>query len=300
MSRQQKSCVVCGGVAEPFFDDWVLRCKSCGMQSSTLQPNLHGEKVFSEDERLTGLGAIRRKNFERMLHHLCREVLSRPGSVLEIGPGHGFFLEAMKSRNWSITAIEPDTEMFNALKSQGWQVEQDIYPSASLANRTFDLIAFNDVLEHIPDVRETLSSVERQLSDQGFLLVNLPSANGSFYRLAHLLARLGWQGPFKRMWQFGYVSPHTHYFTPYHLRRLAGDFGLVEVAEGKLPILSFSGLKERINYSKESSTLEKLISYLASLILIPIATLLPSDITYHLFKRQRSPVARLKESEPAI
>ena len=69
------------------------------------------------------------------------------------------------------------------------------------SNGPFDAIIFNDVFEHLPDPIDAIVAVERLLADDGILVLNLPSSDGLFFRVSTLLNRLGWRGPYERLWQ---------------------------------------------------------------------------------------------------
>ena len=81
------------------------------------------------------------------------------------------------------------------------------------------------------------------------MIVNAPSSKGFLYRLSRLLARLGMDASFGRMWQMGFPSPHVHYFSNDNLTRLAGKAGFVLEAQTRLPSVAVRGLYAPVSYT---------------------------------------------------
>jgi SAM-dependent methyltransferase len=159
-------------------------------------------------------------------------------------------------------------------------VAHGYFPQALLPDSKFDIIAFNDVLEHIPNVDDALMACKEHLSPSGLLLINLPSSKGFFYRLSKLLARVGICGFFDRMWQKGMPSPHVHYFNQRNLRQLLGRHKFEIVTLGTLDVLHVKGLYTRLAYSKANTPPKNLLLYVMLILSLPILKLFPSDIQY--------------------
>jgi 2-polyprenyl-3-methyl-5-hydroxy-6-metoxy-1,4-benzoquinol methylase len=176
--------------------------------------------------------------------------------------------------------VEPDESIFNATKARGFEVAHGYFPQALLPDSKFDIIAFNDVLEHIPNVDDALRACKEHLSPNGLLLINLPSSNGFFYRLSKLLARVGICGFFDRMWQKGMPSPHVHYFNQNNLSELLGKQRFEVVQTGALDVLHAKGLYTRLAYSKVNSVAKNVLLYVMLMLSLPILKLFPSDIQY--------------------
>ena len=70
----------------------------------------------------------------------------------------------------------------------------------------YDVIAFNDVFEHLPSPVLAIKRVEELLSVDGTVVINLPSSEGALFRIATLLAAMGFTSPLERLWQMAF--PH--------------------------------------------------------------------------------------------
>lgn len=98
--------------------------------------------------------------------------------VLEIGYGNGAFLSYCQDRGWNVTGTELDPGLVTAGLDAGFTVfgSDELY---TVADRSFDLIAVFDVLEHIPPnaVPEFLTGLSRTLRPDGKIIFRFPNAD---------------------------------------------------------------------------------------------------------------------------
>ncbi len=203
--------------------------------------------------------------------------------MLEVGPGPGQFLDMARDRGFACVGAEPDSEMAANLRARGHQVVEDVFPSSEFEGRKFEVIAFNDVLEHIVDAHAVFEAAASSLAENGILLINLPNADGAMFRASAVFSAVGWEAPYKRMWQYGYPSPHVHYFTPKLLQRISSKFNFQEVASGALPAISLRGLSSRVGYTGEFGRLAAIATYGMAIGYLAVSWALPKDTTFHLF-----------------
>ena len=284
---QVTRCPVCGGRMARGRHAWLLRCQACGFRGSTLRPTIGETRTagsIDEDLRAGGLERLRRDNFERLLDRLCRRIEPSGARLLDVGCAHGWFIEECAG-TFDASGIEPDLTVSEGTRRRGLPVRTGYFPDALESGERFDVITFNDVLEHIPSIDATMDACHRHLTGQGLLVVNAPSRQGTFYRISRLLVRLGIRGPFERMWQVGFPSPHVHYFDTATMSRIAADHGFVVESRSTLPSISVKGLYSRIRYSRDVSAVRAGI--LASLIAVasPVLRLFPADINVWVLRR---------------
>ncbi|MBC7402377.1 MAG: class I SAM-dependent methyltransferase [Microbacteriaceae bacterium] len=110
-----------------------------------------------------------------------RDVRVAPGGirdVLEIGYGNGAFLSYCREHEWKITGTELEPGLVQAGIDAGFTVFASDRMD-EIANRSFDLIAVFDVLEHIPQdaVPEFLAVLSRKLRAGGKILFRFPNAD---------------------------------------------------------------------------------------------------------------------------
>ena len=175
--------------------------------------------IFDAGQVLDGTGDAHRHIAVSYTH---LDVYKR--QLLDVGCAHGWFIERASSR-FDVTGIEPDAGVAAATRARGLPVRSGFFPDVLGPDECFDVIVFNDVLEHIPDINTTLVACWQHLAPGGCVIVNAPSSRGLLYRLSVLLARTGLGRAFDRMWQLGFPSPHVHYFATTNLVLLAHKAG---------------------------------------------------------------------------
>lgn len=231
------------------FLSWAFVCRGCGTWRSSLEPSFDRKTLHREDEkaREPGLRSIRQHTFEQVLDRIEGVHALDGARVLEIGSAHGWFLEASSRRGALASGIEPNRDMVAVASERGHRVSEGLFPDALQSDDTFDVIAFNDVLEHIPDVVAALDACHRHLVPGGVLSVNIPTSDGAVYRVAARLARWGIGRPLMRLWQHGLPSPHIHYFPRAALVRLLEARGFRIRAVGPLTAIVRRGLWQRLH-----------------------------------------------------
>jgi SAM-dependent methyltransferase len=259
---------------------WLFRCGQCGLLASSLTPHIPSEvqsTSIDEERRMLALADIRRRNNNILLDHIERVIGPQSKDLLDVGSGLGFFLSDAKARGFKVLGIEPDATVVDKARATGVPTRQGYFPDCIAGGEAFDVIVFNDVLEHLPALTETLDACTRHLKWGGLLVLNCPNQRGFFYRAADILDRLRISGPFDRMWQRGLASPHVWYFEPHHLRRLGNRHNLGCVDAIELLPLSLRGLTHRIFYVRDQSKLMGVLTLIAVLTIVPILSLLPRD-----------------------
>jgi hypothetical protein len=130
-----------------------------------------------------------------------------------------------------------------------------------------------------------LAACASVIAPGGFLVLSVPTSAGTLFRLARLLAAAGFPGPWERLWQKAFPSPHRYYFNRTVLGLASGRHGFTPaVAEGSTTI-RLRGLWARMRFDKRSSTLASIVQYLGVLLLYPVYVLLAHPDTELLIYR---------------
>lgn len=279
-------CPVCSGKLSVGSQVWHFICHGCDYEKGDLQPVINESsphKLVNETVRETGLRDIRVGNFKKLLG-VISSFKPSGGKLIDVGCAHGWFLEAAKGKFESL-GVEPDEAVFKATSARGLPVRNGYFPDALKDGEVFDVIVFNDVIEHIPEIGKVLSECHDRLNSDGLLVLNLPSSDGIFYKVSRLFCRIGKLGYFERLWQKDLPSPHVHYFNSKNLTELLTKNGFTAVKKGSLPTLGLAGLYSRISCAGNLGLFSKVIIYCAVAAALPVLRLLPSDIVYVVAKK---------------
>ncbi|WP_282295832.1 class I SAM-dependent methyltransferase [Stenotrophomonas sp. PS02289] len=230
--------------------------------------------------REEGLEHLRQQNFQTLTSDLGARVVRADGSrprLLDVGCAHGWFLEAGREY-FDGLGIEPDARIASIAVAKGLNVRRGFFPDVLDEGETFDLIIFNDVLEHIPDIDSAMRACARHLAPGGWVVVNAPSRTGVLYRISRIMAKLGMPATFDRMWQKGFPSPHVHYLDDASVAAIAGNTGLRVSHIRKLPSMSSRGLYARIRTDRSVSPAKA--AAIAGVLTVagPVLSIMPADI----------------------
>lgn len=290
-------CDLCGSPLKPGLSAWHFRCGGCRLERSTLSPDINGVNVMDEPERATALRALRTQNFAALLDWLARACPPSPACrMLEVGCAHGWFMAQARAR-YRVEGIEPDQAIAAQTAQQGLAVRQGFFPDALRVDEVFDVIVFNDVLEHIPDVRAVLAHCHDHLAAGGHVVINAPDSRGFFYRASKWLARLGRPQSFERMWQVGLPSPHLYYFDTRSVAQLAQVTGFTLEKSMALPAILTQGLAERIHYAGGTSRLKARLLAAGITALLPLIRISSPDIRVWLLKKTPDAADAARDAE---
>ena len=94
------------------------------------------------------------------------------GSLLDVGAGTGDFLKVAKESAWKVQGMEPNT------KARSLALEKGIVLKNSLdefKGEQFDVVTLWHVLEHIPNLDETISILTDLVKPGGSLIIAVPN-----------------------------------------------------------------------------------------------------------------------------
>ncbi len=170
-----------------------MRCPQCGLESQVSDGGQSGMDHFAEVQAAYyGEHTVFDNPF---LHHLqlqkaaqrlrlLRKHLSG-GSILEIGPGGGEFLELALSAEYRVAAVEDSPQLAQRLHDRlGVMVYQGMLEQVDLHGETYDALVSNQVLEHVPDPIQHLRIARSYVKNGGLVFISTPNTGGWPHKLA--------------------------------------------------------------------------------------------------------------------
>jgi len=103
---------------------------------------------------------------------LIRALNNGEGSLLDIGAGTGDFLKHAKQSGWKINGVEPNKGARELAAKKGIGLESNI---DDFTGKTFEVITLWHVLEHLPNLEETIYKIEKLLKPAGILIIAVPN-----------------------------------------------------------------------------------------------------------------------------
>ena len=172
---------------------------------------------------LGDLRAVTLRNARHKLALLHEAGALRDGMrVLDVGASSGAWLEVAGDEGMSAVGVELGETTAAAARSRGLDVRTGTLDQAlpGLEPRSFDLITFWDVLEHLRDPRRELELARSLLAPGGRVAATFPNVDGLYPRLSYrLLAhRAG-------VWEYPELPVHLYDFSPDTARRLFERLG---------------------------------------------------------------------------
>ncbi len=199
-------------------DKWqYLMCGHCGLVSIDPHPSsdeLAGgyDTYLPEDPKdIENWAGMMQPIVLKSAQLIESEHGNRPGRLLDIGSGYGFFLKEMKSRGWEVAGVElSDTGRTHTQSSVKVPVHSQPLESLSLPEGHFDVVTLFYVIEHLPDPVSTILEVRRILRPGGIVLVRWPHSTP----IARLL------GPLSKRLDLYHTPFHLYDFSPGTIRSL--------------------------------------------------------------------------------
>lgn len=283
-------CIICDTTLKQRVTSWTYYCSNCDYWASSYCPSeseIHEGKSPDSDDvaNISGLDNLRIHNFSIILKSI-NNLFNKGAKILDVGCATGIFLECAKKEGFSVFGVEPNLYLSNVAQKKISTTYNGFFPDILESNQLFDVIIFNDVFEHIPDLDRILEGCKLHLTEGGYLILNMPDSGGLLFKLAILAAKFNFYGPWKRLWQIMFYTPHTHYFSEKSINKLAAMHGFGSaISVNHLPSYDANQLWQRLS-AGGAGFLLKLIAVPLLFILAPVLNNKKfTDIFYVIYKK---------------
>jgi SAM-dependent methyltransferase len=199
----------------------ILECRGCGLgrtDASGFDPAVYYTEDYFSGGRADGyadyVGAepVLRREFARSVAFVRR--YRGNGKLLELGCAYGFFLKEA-AQYFEVAGIELSTQAADHGRRAGLNILSGSADETTLRQiGHVDVIVLFDVIEHLPEPRETLALCCQHLNPGGIIVIT----TGDFGSVVARLTGVRWR----------LMTPPQHlwFFTQESVRRLSASLGL--------------------------------------------------------------------------
>ena len=162
----------------------VVKCTNCGLVQISPTPAAASDKRFYDEGRqASNIGTptnIKQLRTEqdvdtRRRTKFVSDLLKTGAEILDVGTGYGFFLEAMKRKNFKVTGLEISKAARIIAKKVTRAEILNVNILRENPERKFDAVTAFHVLEHVTDPVEMLRRLFHLLKKNGKLIIEVPN-----------------------------------------------------------------------------------------------------------------------------
>jgi len=197
------------------YFQWV-ECKECSLWRSDpiiVLPldRLYKESSFDYGDEVSGLS-------KTYLNLFARTKPANNPSVLEIGGGNGFFLDALLDKyNAQIAGVEPSIDAVNKASDRVKpHMVTAMMESGLFDHEKFSQVCIFHVLDHLPNPASTLNQIRDVLADNGSVLIAVHNVDS-------------WSSKLLKSKSPIFDVEHTYLYSKKSITRLLIQCGYVEV-----------------------------------------------------------------------
>lgn len=222
----QKLCTICKNKkfekisprVRDSTDHGIIKCRKCKHTQIQPIPTTEEDREFydkdMQNKNINFYGSIKDHRRISLVDTSRRvffvsKIVPKKGRILEIGSGHGFFVEAMNKKKYEIIGIEISSEK----RAMAKKITKAKILDLDLNNTTvdigrFDAIVMFHVLEHIADPISFLKKIKTHLRPRGKIIIEVPNCDDFQLELNKSYRDFYWQ------------RAHIQYFNPKTLKKV--------------------------------------------------------------------------------
>jgi 2-polyprenyl-3-methyl-5-hydroxy-6-metoxy-1,4-benzoquinol methylase len=226
--RESCLCPLCSEKQSIYIDSErglsIVKCKTCDLiytnpRAKNSEENYFGDaSVFFSEAMLIFKGLKphhRDKNYEFEIQKIKK--FKKRGKLLDIGTNMGFFLRKAREGGFEVEGVEPSPSLSEiARENWGLKIHTCFLEKANLPTNSFDVITLIDVLEHVTNPQELLSSCFDLLKKDGILVIKVPNGDYNYFKMK--LAKATGKNKVMDIWD---CCEHVVHFTPSTFKKLA-------------------------------------------------------------------------------
>ncbi|MBE9218229.1 glycosyltransferase [Dolichospermum flos-aquae] len=165
-------------------DIWVLLCQDCGLgfveKYSENLPEIYSLDYY--EKRGIGNNTIGYTNYKEIKHDYFLwsialvAITKKKGSLFDLGCSNGLFLDLAKSHGlFPLVGLELNQDYAQICQEKGYKVfSEDFITFNQPQDQKYDVVTAWAVLEHIPQLLETLTKIKSLLNQDGWFFFEVP------------------------------------------------------------------------------------------------------------------------------
>jgi SAM-dependent methyltransferase len=149
---------------------------------------------------------------------MVSKIMSKTGTILDVGSGYGFFLQAMLDKGFkNVVGLEVSEEKRKISKkiTKAKVLNINLLEEKNSLLEKFDCITLFHVLEHIRDPICFLKNIKTKLKDEGLLVIEVPNYEDMLLSTSKEYRNFYWQ------------VAHLSYFNEGVLRKIIDKSGFI-------------------------------------------------------------------------
>ena len=149
------------------------------------------EKMFNKEYPFyTGSSTYMKTHFKEYAEWLKKNYLKSNSKIIEIGSNDGTFLKNFSSSNIEYLGIEPSENVANEAIKSGINTKNIFFNLENVTNLNqfkgnTNVISAANVICHIPDLKDLISSVDLLLSSKGVFVFEEPYMGSMFAKVSY-------------------------------------------------------------------------------------------------------------------
>ncbi len=186
------------------YSGMLTSCVKCKfIFSTTLASESELNNFYESYPDYPELSQLTIKRYHELLDSF--EKFRKTNRLLDVGCGHGHFLEEAKKRGWEVYGTEFTAKAIRICESKGINMELGELSKNTFSGIPFDVITSIEVIEHVSKIRDHLKQYSDHLTLGGALYITTPNFNS----LSRYIM--------KNKWRVITYPEHLNYFTVHSL-----------------------------------------------------------------------------------
>ena len=225
----------------------LAKCLKCGMVWDFYpSENIFAQydKTYFQNENPKGGYAnyfdgmrVNKKTFSDRLNKIYKKI-DKKEYLLDVGSALGDCLDVANKLGWKdLLGLEVSEFAYDFAKNRGLKVINSTLEDANIKPNSFNIVTYQDVIEHIKDPLKEMKLVFKVLKKDGFVYIVTPDVGGLWHKLL---------GPF---WYHYKPGEHIMYFSQKSLRLILEKSGFKNIDTKKTyNVLSLEYVLNRLKY----------------------------------------------------